>query len=73
MNNILQRISEFNKDRLPAMVELKYEAMCQNLFRFYRGANHLFYEDLQKASTIPNSPAVAWICGDLHLENFGEL
>ncbi|HSZ87465.1 MAG TPA: DUF2252 family protein [Puia sp.] len=70
MNSVLQRIKEFNNDRLPDMVELKYEAMLQNLFRFYRGANHLFYEDLQKTNTIPNSPT-AWICGDLHLENFG--
>jgi uncharacterized protein (DUF2252 family) len=70
MNTVLQRLKEFNKDRLPDMVALKYEGMLQNLFRFYRGANHLFYEDLQKTNTIPNSPT-AWICGDLHLENFG--
>jgi len=70
MNSVLQRVKEFNKDRLPDMVELKYEAMLQNLFRFYRGTNHLFYEDLQKANSIPNSPT-AWVCGDLHLENFG--
>jgi uncharacterized protein (DUF2252 family) len=70
MNIVLKRIKEFNKDRLPDMVELKYEGMRQNLFRFYRGANHLFYEDLHKTNEIPHSPA-AWICGDLHLENFG--
>jgi len=52
------------------MVALKYEAMTENLFRFYRGANHLFYEDLKNAAPLPPSP-LTWICGDLHLENFG--
>ena len=30
----------------------------------------MFYEDLAKATDLPNSPPV-WISGDLHLENFG--
>jgi uncharacterized protein (DUF2252 family) len=70
MEDISKRISEFNQDRLPEMVELKYEAMAENLFRFYRGIDHIFYEDLKKSDSIPNSP-VSWISGDLHLENFG--
>ena len=44
--------------------------MTENLFRFYRGTNHIFYEDLQKADAMPFTPT-AWISGDLHLENFG--
>jgi uncharacterized protein (DUF2252 family) len=71
MKPILTRIKEFNKGRLPAMVEEKYKAMAENLYRFYRGTNHIFYEDLAKSAlSIPPSP-LAWICGDLHLENFG--
>ncbi|HEY4154847.1 MAG TPA: DUF2252 family protein [Puia sp.] len=70
MEKISERIVLFNKDRLSRIVQLKYEAMAENLFRFYRGTNHLFYEDLQKAASLPESP-LAWICGDLHLENFG--
>ena len=71
MKSIAARIKEFNKNRIPDMVELKYKAMADNAFRFYRGTNHLFYEDLINSKTIlPNSP-LAWICGDLHLENFG--
>ncbi|HWB90892.1 MAG TPA: DUF2252 family protein, partial [Puia sp.] len=31
---------------------------------------HLFYEDLSKNNSLPASPT-GWICGDLHLENFG--
>lgn len=41
------------------------------MYRFYRGTCHLFYEDLAKNDKkLPQSPVV-WICGDLHLENFG--
>ncbi len=70
MPTIAQRIIAFNKGRLPDMIKLKYEAMAENIYRFYRGTCHLFYEDLAKAKAFPSSPP-AWICGDLHLENFG--
>jgi len=52
------------------MVKLKYEAMTENAFRFFRGTCHLFYQRLSKIKRLPSSP-LAWICGDLHLENFG--
>lgn len=39
-------------------------------FRFFRGTCHLFYEDLPANVSLRNSPP-AWVCGDLHLENFG--
>jgi uncharacterized protein (DUF2252 family) len=52
------------------MVALKYAFMKENIFRFYRGTCHLFYEDLSKSSKIPPSP-LTWISGDLHVENFG--
>ena len=70
MEDISRRIIDFNKDRLPKLVQLKYEAMTENLFRFYRGTNHVFYEDLKRSDAIPFSPST-WISGDLHLENFG--
>ena len=70
MNAVSQRIKEFNKDLLPDMVQIKYRLMTENMFRFYRGTCHLFYEDLSKAGQIPTSP-LTWVCGDLHLENFG--
>lgn len=52
------------------MVQLKYELMRKDLYRFFRGTCHLFYDRLSREKDIPHSPA-AWICGDLHLENFG--
>ncbi len=44
--------------------------MAESRFRFFRGSGHLFYEDLSKAEHFPVSPP-AWICGDMHIENFG--
>lgn len=69
MSKIKAQLQAFNAGRLPEMVKLKYEAMAENAFRFYRGTCHVFYAQLSKLK-IPKSP-VAWICGDLHLENFG--
>jgi uncharacterized protein (DUF2252 family) len=67
---IFNRIAEFNKDRLPDMLKFKYKDMSLNTFSFFRGTCHLFYEDLSAAKPLPPSP-LTWICGDLHLENFG--
>jgi uncharacterized protein (DUF2252 family) len=70
MNSLHERIREFNKDRNPKILKYKYKFMRENLFRFYRGTCHLFYEDLAAAELLSASPP-GWICGDLHLENFG--
>lgn len=68
--DIYERLTAFNKNRLPDMVKLKYKAMSLSAFRFFRGTCHLFYEDMSAADTLPPSPPT-WICGDLHIENFG--
>jgi uncharacterized protein (DUF2252 family) len=70
MNLIAKRLIAFNKPLLPDMVQLKYDVMTENAFRFYRGTCHLFYEDHTKVKDFPSSP-LTWICGDLHLENYG--
>ncbi|SEW44311.1 DUF2252 domain-containing protein [Chitinophaga arvensicola] len=71
MSGLSRLLKSFNSHRLQEMIPFKYEAMAENIFRFYRGTCHLFYATLNKAKkAIPASPAV-WICGDLHLENFG--
>jgi uncharacterized protein (DUF2252 family) len=70
LQTISERITKFNSDRLPAYTTLKYQVMSQNAFRFFRGTCHLFYEDLSKENPLPQYP-LTWICGDLHLENFG--
>jgi len=70
MSKLSEILKNFNAPLLPDVVKLKYEAMAENIFRFYRGTDHLFYQDLAKAKNFPRSP-LTWICGDLHLENFG--
>ncbi|WP_143304907.1 DUF2252 domain-containing protein [Chitinophaga vietnamensis] len=70
MRNIPSRIKKFNEGRLPDMLRIKYAAMRENAFRFYRGTCHLFYEDFPRKSALLKSPNT-WLCGDLHLENFG--
>ncbi|MEO6520592.1 MAG: DUF2252 family protein [Mucilaginibacter sp.] len=70
MGKLIERLKTFNEGLLPEKVQLKYEAMADNAFRFFRGTCHLFYEDLAAAEPLPLSP-LAWICGDLHIENFG--
>ncbi|WP_353930144.1 DUF2252 family protein [Okeanomitos corallinicola TIOX110] len=70
MNNIKTRIDKFNHGRNPELLKLKYKKLANDQFSFFRGTCHLFYEDLPPDSII-NSAPLTWICGDLHLENFG--
>lgn len=70
MNSLSERIIASNKGLLPDMVQLKYKAMAENPFRFFRGTCDLFYQDFNEWKKVPGSP-LAWICGDLHVENFG--
>jgi uncharacterized protein (DUF2252 family) len=70
MSNVASRIQEFNDRRDPFLLALKYEKMREDPFSFFRGSCHLFYEDLSKKDLFPDDTR-AWICGDLHLENFG--
>jgi uncharacterized protein (DUF2252 family) len=68
--DVVERIVRFNAGREPERLRLKYEALCTGAFRFLRGTCHLFYEDWPKRTPLNSAPH-AWICGDLHLENFG--
>jgi uncharacterized protein (DUF2252 family) len=68
--NLLKRIQKFNKNRDAELLKLKYARMRVSPFTFLRGSCHLFYEDWQGSSILNNAP-LGWICGDLHLQNFG--
>lgn len=65
-----QSIKAYNAGREPERCSLKMAAMRTNAFSFLRGTCHLFYERMIWQKLAPTGPA-AWICGDLHLENFG--
>jgi len=70
MSNSSERIKDFNTGRNPHFLALKYAKMMDGAFGFFRGSCHLFYEDLSEFQPFPDLTK-AWICGDLHLENFG--
>jgi uncharacterized protein (DUF2252 family) len=67
---ILDKIQNFNSDRTPERVRLKFERMSMDSFAFFRGTCHLFYEDWPAQSVLNSAPLV-WVCGDLHMMNFG--
>jgi uncharacterized protein (DUF2252 family) len=67
---IAKRIKSFNEGRLPKLLDIKYKAMREDRYRFFRATPHLFYQDIPSNSFLHNSPNV-WLCGDLHLENLG--
>jgi uncharacterized protein (DUF2252 family) len=69
-NNIKTRIENFNNGRNPELLKLKYKKLATDPFSFFRGTCHLFYEDFPQNSLMNLAP-LTWICGDLHLENFG--
>jgi uncharacterized protein (DUF2252 family) len=70
VRNIWQRIEKFNSHRPTWLRQQKYQAMAADPFSFLRGSCHLFHADWPVGSQIDLSPLI-WICGDLHLENFG--
>jgi uncharacterized protein (DUF2252 family) len=70
MASVTKRISEYNSGISQTLKELKWNALKESPFRFYRGTCHLFAQDFVKLYKY--KPKVkSWICGDLHLENFG--
>jgi uncharacterized protein (DUF2252 family) len=66
----IEQIRTFNRDREPERLRIKFDKMAASPFGFFRGTCHLFYADWPKHSPLDDAPT-AWLCGDLHLENFG--
>jgi len=70
MKPVVAEIVQFNADRKPKLVRLKYERMAQDAFAFFRGTDHLFAANRPRWELPSPGPAVL-LCGDLHIENFG--
>lgn len=68
--NIIRNIQSYNAGRDPERLVLKYRNMRTNPFVFLRGTCHLFYSRLPREQVLNDMP-VTWVCGDLHIENFG--
>lgn len=70
MPDVIRRLQEFNAGRDPERLQMKYRSMRSSTFAFLRGTCHLFYQRLPLDDWSASAP-LSWICGDLHLENFG--
>lgn len=70
MMDIVSEIRRVHAGRDPERLALKYRAMREDPFAFLRGSCALFYRRLPRGGVHKSAPAV-WVCGDLHLENFG--
>src|SRR5882762_1733072 len=68
--DVVSQILAANAGREPERLALKYAAMRRDAFAFMRGSADLFYQRLAEC-LLPVATPSAWICGDLHLENFG--
>jgi uncharacterized protein (DUF2252 family) len=68
--DVVGQIVAYNAGRDPERLQMKYRAMQASAFSFLRGSAHLFYARLRRGGVFKSSPT-AWLCGDLHLENFG--
>jgi uncharacterized protein (DUF2252 family) len=74
MNRVANVIQEFNAGRDPERLAMKLRKMRGDPFIFLRGACHLFYQRLAEfapCGSLPGPVPTTWVCGDLHLENFG--
>ncbi len=70
MIDIVAEIRRANAGRDPERLALKYRAMREDPFAFLRGSCALFYRRMPRGGVHKSAPVV-WVCGDLHLENFG--
>ena len=71
MASAIKRINEYNAAIPAPLHELKWKALIESPFRFYRGTAHVFAEDFVKLYNYDKPKVKSWICGDLHFENFG--
>lgn len=70
MIDAVKEIADWNARREPERLAMKYRLMRTSPFVFLRGTCHLFYRRVPAQGVLAQAPAV-WICGDMHLENFG--
>ncbi len=70
MPDVIESILAQNAGRDPERLAMKYANLRKDAFTFLRGTCHLFYERLPRERIFREAP-LAWICGDLHLQNFG--
>jgi uncharacterized protein (DUF2252 family) len=69
--SIVSRIESYHRGREPERLAIKYARIATDATAFFRGTPNLFYEDWDAQSPLSQATPRVWLCGDLHLENFG--
>jgi len=69
MHAATESILLYNHGRDPERLTLKLAAIAAEPFAFFRGTNHLYAASL--GSEIALDAPITYVCGDLHVENFG--
>jgi uncharacterized protein (DUF2252 family) len=64
----LRLLADSMRDRVPALVSIKYDRMVASPFGFFRGAVPVMAYDL---SLGPNTGIFTQLCGDAHVRNLG--
>lgn len=62
-------IAQVNRGRSPQLLQRKFDAMAEDRFVFLRATAMLGHRAADFAA-LPATP-LGWVCGDLHLQNFG--
>ncbi len=73
-SGVITAIDAWNADLITADRQAKYCKMSASPFAFYRGTNHLFWQDFAndaRLSQFGNSKTYTWLQGDLHASNYG--
>ena len=72
--SLVDRIEAWNAGLSGADRHAKYCKMAQSRFVFFRGTNHLFWEDVfgdARLAPLASDDTEVWLQGDLHIANFG--
>lgn len=67
--SIVEKVNADYKKRNPEIINIKYKAMSESAFAFYRATAYLFYMDTSKTDI--NIGVNVPLQGDLHLDNIG--
>ena len=66
--DVMEILREAAKDRLPHLMELKYERMAASPFGYFRGAVPVMAFDLAQTD---HTGVLTQLCGDAHVRNLG--
>lgn len=69
MHAVTESILLYNHGRDPDRLTMKLAAIAAEPFAFFRGTNHLYAASLR--AEIGLDAPLTYVCGDLHVENFG--